>query len=95
MAKEETKQPAAATVADAAKQPTKVELAIEAIQLSAPHVKYAWINSFGEYHYHPRPGFKKYYVGLDAEPAVAEKAIGEPAAAEAAPVKKQDDGLEF
>jgi hypothetical protein len=77
------------SVEDAKKEPTKVELAIEAIQMSAPHVRYAWINSIGQYHYHPRPGFKKYYVGEGVEKVETEVAIGEPVAA------KQNDGLEF
>lgn len=74
--------------------PEKVTEAIKNIRICAPHVKYAWIAADGQYHFHKRPGFTKYYVPTTEEPVDEEVAVNEPVANEAA-IGKPNDNLEF
>jgi hypothetical protein len=79
-------QPAAETAVK-----TKVQEAIEIIAEHAPHVKTAWINDNGEYHFHKRPGFKKYILQKEDEPAdEVEEAV-----TVNVPAGKPNDNLEF
>lgn len=86
MAKEIVKQAAPAI-------PEKVQEAIKNIRICAPHVKYAWIDADGAYHFHKRPGFTKYYVPATEEEVDDEPAVNEPVAPESA--GKPNDNLEF
>lgn len=90
MAENKTAPAAADTKAAVVKEPTLVEKAIANIKLSAPHVKYAWINEAGEYHFHKRPGFSKYNVQVITETEDDEPVVNEPGAA-----GKANDNLEF
>jgi hypothetical protein len=48
----------AAAVQTTVKVNSKVAEAVEVIKATQPHVKTAYFNADGEYHFHPRKGFK-------------------------------------
>lgn len=75
----------------APEEKTKVQEAIAIIAEHAPHVKVAWINDNGDYHFHKRPGFKKYILRKASE---ADEEVEEAVTVDV-PVTKPNDNLEF
>jgi hypothetical protein len=86
MAKNDKKAaPAAAPTVSKPKVNSKIAAAIEVIKTHQPHVKTAYFNADGEYHFHPRKGFKAVAIideeediDLEAEPETDEPIEDEP-----------------
>jgi hypothetical protein len=57
MAKKDTKAAKSAPVKTTIKISSKLAELIEIIKTTQPHVKVAYFNEAGDYHFHKRPGF--------------------------------------
>jgi hypothetical protein len=67
----------AAAVQTTVKVNSKVAEAVETIKATQPHVKTAYFNADGEYHFHKRPGFKAVPIQDDEEEVNLEAEIGD------------------